>query len=118
MLGFYQNDRADGCLIDQDGDMLLYQWGTYDWGKGESFELDITRQFIENASEDENIKQLSLTFRFHPTEGFRQIGEGNLWCSSPEGIEVFRAFIFDSPAFSAISSAESWKVALEFGMAG
>ena len=26
--------------------MLLYQWGTYDWGEGKYFQIDITRQFI------------------------------------------------------------------------
>jgi hypothetical protein len=28
-------------------DMLLYQWGSYDWGNGRYFEVNITRQFIE-----------------------------------------------------------------------
>ncbi len=46
MTSFYLEERAEGCGIDNDGDMLLYQWGTYDWGEGESFEFDITRQLI------------------------------------------------------------------------
>jgi len=25
------------------GDRLLFQWGTYDWGKGNFFEIDLTR---------------------------------------------------------------------------
>ncbi|MET0857780.1 MAG: hypothetical protein ABWY27_13580, partial [Telluria sp.] len=28
-------------------DMLLYQWGSYDWGSGKYFEINITRQFVE-----------------------------------------------------------------------
>ena len=28
LLAFYEEDRAEGCLIDEDGDMLLFQWGT------------------------------------------------------------------------------------------
>src|SRR5438874_3186994 len=65
VLDFYQNERADGCPMADDGDMLLYQWGCYDWSDGESFELNITRQLIEGG-EDEDIRQLSLTFRFVP----------------------------------------------------
>jgi hypothetical protein len=30
---------------EHDGDLLLAQFGTYDWGSGEYFELDLTRQF-------------------------------------------------------------------------
>jgi hypothetical protein len=46
MLDFYRNTRADDCSLDDDGDMLLFQWGTSDWGKGPEFDLGITRQFI------------------------------------------------------------------------
>jgi hypothetical protein len=35
MLAFYRDERAAGCPIDADGDMLLFQWGTYDWGEGD-----------------------------------------------------------------------------------
>src|SRR5262245_54775822 len=71
MLGFYQDERADGCEIDEDGDMLLYQWGCYDWGQGESFEFNITRQFIAATAEDEDIRQLSLKFKFKTSEPLR-----------------------------------------------
>jgi hypothetical protein len=118
MLLFYQKDRVDGCPVDEHGDMLLYQWGTYDWGQGESFEFDITRQFIEGEPEDDNITQLSLTFRFKPTESMRNIIEGNLWCSSPKEMKSFRSFILGSPAYLAVRHELKGKVSLEFGIAG
>ena len=62
MFEFYRLHRADDCPPESDGDMLLYQWGTY--GRDGCFELDLTRQFIVGDSEDENIWQLSLTFKF------------------------------------------------------
>src|SRR5260370_27897402 len=71
MLALYQDERADGCEIDEDGDMLLYQWGCYDWGQGETFEFNITRQFMDGAGEEEDIRQLSLTFKFKPSESLR-----------------------------------------------
>ena len=62
MLAFYGSVRFDDVDLAADGDMLLYQWGAYDWGEGESFEFDITRQLILGTGEDEDIFQLSLTF--------------------------------------------------------
>src|SRR5688572_20396299 len=35
MLDFYQDHRPADCAQIPDGDMLLFQWGTYDWGQGE-----------------------------------------------------------------------------------
>lgn len=58
MLAFYEECRADGCDIEDDGDMLLCQWGASD----DEFVWNITRQFI-TPDEDEPY-QLSLTFRF------------------------------------------------------
>jgi hypothetical protein len=33
MLAFYASDRAADCA-GVDGDMLLFQWGIFDWGSG------------------------------------------------------------------------------------
>src|SRR3954467_3458142 len=54
MIEFYKDVRAANCELDEDGDMLLCQWGSHDWGQGRSFEFDITRQFIRSHSEDED----------------------------------------------------------------
>jgi hypothetical protein len=51
---------------DENGDMLLFQYGSYDWGKGEFFEFNITRQFIKQ-NEDEPY-QLSMTLFFEPVD--------------------------------------------------
>jgi hypothetical protein len=41
MLDFYRDVRAQGVDLDDDGDMLLFQWGTYDWdGAGRTFQCD------------------------------------------------------------------------------
>jgi hypothetical protein len=51
---------------DEDGDMLLFQYGSYNWGKGRSFEFNVTRQFIKQ-NEDEPY-QLSMTLFFEPID--------------------------------------------------
>lgn len=64
MLEFFREAGAEGCTL-PDGDMLLFQWGTYDSGPGPHFEVDITRQFIAaDAEGDDAISQLHLTYKF------------------------------------------------------
>jgi len=118
MLSFYENERADGCKMGEDGDMLLYQWGCYDWGQGEAFEFNITRQFVDAAGEDEGIRQLSLTFRFTPGESLCKLAEGNRWCHSPDEVAQFRSFIESSAAYTAVAKAEPAEVTLELQVAG
>ena len=117
MLTFYQDERADGCEIDKDGDMLLYQWGCYDWGQGESFDFNITRQFIDAAGEDEEIRQLSLTFKFKPSDSLRKLADGNRWCSSPDEVDEFRSFVEHSAAYKAVAKAKPADVTLELQVA-
>lgn len=118
MLSFYREVRVEGGRPDADGDMLLYQWGTYDWGEGEAFDIDITRQLIVGNGGDEDIFQLSLTFKFPPAEQLRQLGEGTRWCHSPEELEEFQAFINSSPALIASEHEKTSEVRLEYGVAG
>lgn len=118
MLSFYEEERVAGCEVDDDGDMLLYQWGTYDWGEGETFDFDITRQLIGPGGEDEDIFQLSLTFRFAPTIDSRAIESGNRWCSRPNEVELFRDFIHKSAALRAVVNQVPHTVTLLGGITG
>jgi hypothetical protein len=101
MLAFYAEERAEGCSLDDDGDMLLYQWGTNDWGEGESFEFNIARQFI-NARDE--VSQLSLTYGFAVSKETKTVGDGNKWCESPDELEKFRRFVTGSKAYKLVSS--------------
>ncbi len=118
MTDFYLEERADGCGVGGDGDMLLYQWGIYDWGEGESFEFDITRQLIRGDGEDDEIFQLSLTFRFRPTASLTRLGSGDRWCHSLGELEGFRAFIHSSAPFLAVRHEIADSVKLEYDVAG
>lgn len=113
MLALYLEERDDGCEIDEDGDMLLYQWGCHDWGHGEMFEFNITRQFMDAADEDEVIWHLTLTFKFEPNDSLRSLAAGNRWCHSPDEIEDFRVFIESSPAYRTVADAKPDEVALD-----
>ena len=101
MLSFYESVSPVGRTNER-SDMLLFQWGTYDWGDGTQFEINITRQFIESAGEeDDAISQLQLTFKFRPDKETAALGNGNRWCNSQSEIQPFREFIFSNQAFLA-----------------
>jgi hypothetical protein len=98
MLAFYASVPATDCG-GPDGDMLLFQWGTYDWGDGRHFELNITRQFIVQGLEDDDaISQLSLTYRFTPNPELDALADGNRWCHGLSELPSFNAFVLSSPA--------------------
>ena len=118
MLRFYADEPVDGLADGDMADMLLFQWGVFDWGHGESFEFDITRQLIFGGSEDEDIFQLSLTFRFVPTDDLRNLPEGNRWCSSRAELEDFRHFVLRSAPYAALNKKLASSVDLHYGCAG
>ncbi len=93
MLNYYAEERVDGCVIKKDGDMLLFQWGVYNWGNGPAFEVDITRQLIDRNDEETEPQQLSLRFRFDPALYPEGVKASNKWCQSTRKLGDFRAFI-------------------------
>lgn len=119
MLDFYQDLRPAGCAQTPDGDMLLFQWRTYDWGQGEHFQLELTRQLILNdAAEDEDIWQLSLTFLFDPVDDLKTIDAGNEWCETVHALPQFRSLVRGSAPFIACSTRPIVQTTLTYECAG
>ena len=118
MLAFYAAIRVSDCDLDCDGDMLLFQWGTCDWGAGLRFQVDITRQFIAGCGEDDNIWQLQLTFAFPPADLLRAVGKGDRWCRSPAEVGDFAAFIQGHSALAAVGARSDGRVTLHYECAG
>ena len=120
MVRFYVDERADGVDIDQDGDMLLFQWGTYDWGEGPSFQYGIVRQLMptDDDDDDDDIWQLSLTAHFAPADEARTLGDGERWCSSPDDVEEFLDFVRQHPATIYADGHPPSRVELTLGVAG
>jgi hypothetical protein len=116
MLNFYRDTRAEGCLLEDDGDMLLFQWGTNDGVEGKYFRVDLTRQFIlSDEKHDQQISQLSFTFLYLPSDFHDSLGEGNEWCSSPAELASFESFIQNNPAYLAVRDKPAEGVDLDFG---
>jgi hypothetical protein len=117
MLDFYLQERAEGCDLKADEDMLLLQWGTYEWGKqGRFFEFSLARQFVDSEDEDdEGTTQLSLTCYFPPTPELEALKTGSKWCASPDELAGFEYFIGKTPAFKALGKSRPENVALTYG---
>ena len=104
MLAFYRQVRAANCLLDQDGDMLLFQWGPHDFGEGEAYRYNITRQFIAPGDEDDDgMSQLSLTVRYPVTSALRTLN-GSQSCPSPAQAGELEQFIRSHEATKAVAS--------------
>ena len=115
---FYRAERAEGCALDADGDMLLFEWGVVDWGDGEHFELSLARQLIFGP-DDGKIWQLKLTYAYEPTDPFRALGDGNQWCATPDDLAAFRETVEGSPAYgTAVEYAEIGIVSIGYYRAG
>lgn len=116
MLRHYATLRAQGCSIDEDGDMLLFQWGMHDSRQADHFEFDLTRQFtVDDTDGDDGISQLSLTLLFPASEDLRRLESGNRWCHSPADLDDFRAFITGSEVYRALEDQAAATVGIGWG---
>lgn len=123
MADFYCNQRASDCDISEDGDMLLFEWGVYPWS-GESFRIQITRQFIPRGGDDDDIYQLVLGVHYPPDDEARAAAEAarasrtsNRWCASPQELSGFLGFVAASPAMALAAHRTPFKVTLEYNHA-
>lgn len=119
MTAWYEAERAEDVVVEESGDMLLFQWGTYDWGDGEMFEVDLTRQLIaKGAADDDAIWQLSWKVLFAPSVATAGLGEGNRWCGRPSEVDAFRGFIGSSDAMRFAASHPALRAEVNYGEAG
>jgi hypothetical protein len=118
---FYRDLRPHGRAFEQheDADMLLFQWGTYDWGMGEHFSFNLTRQLIVSEdAEDDDIWQLGLTFDFEPSNKLRALGRGDKWCHSVSQLLELREYVYRSAAFTTCTEHQIRRRMINYGVAG
>ena len=101
--------------VDEDGDMLLYEWGTYDWGEGAAFEVCLTRQVIwDDEDRGLTIWQLRLVYRFDPPEVPPGHGKGTRWCANAESLREFREEVLRSDVLQAVQHLVPLSVAVSW----
>lgn len=111
MIADYEGTAIPGCDREQDGDMLLAQWGTYDFFGEPEYHFDVTRQFTVTAFEDGPMSQLQMTLRYTPRDDRRY--EGNLWSHSHPTLESFRQAVEEQPGFRVVADAAAPKLSME-----
>ncbi|WP_397472050.1 hypothetical protein [Rheinheimera sp.] len=93
----YQSIQFPNCT-EADDDMLLFQWGTFDWGEGKFFELDLTRQLTDKEANGD-VVQLCCTLKFQSNSATDYLGEGNFWCNDKNNSGRFLANVVAHTAF-------------------
>lgn len=104
-LDFYGAQDVSGLSQEADADMLLFQYGCYDWGDGEFFQIGLTRQFIERG-QDGDLGQLVANFRYEPNRELRALGDGHAWCHSRDELPAFREQVLGHAALAAAERYE------------
>lgn len=119
LIDFYSNVRAAGCDPLEDQDMLLFQWGTYDWGEGKRFEIDLVRQvMLPDEEDDDAIWQLHLTYRYPAPVELAAFGSGDRWCQSPSEAADFLRFVLGTPAVARAISLGGSRPEITFECCG
>lgn len=111
MSAFYRDVRADNCILDEEGDTLLFEWGM----REPCFQLDLTRHFIEPGDEDEDgMSQLSLTLQYDRSTALQVLEPGAYQCSSPTELAEFEKTIFASQPYRVLSTLKPRQVTVEW----
>lgn len=92
MLAFYETVRVDGRPLDEDGDMVLYEW----MRRGDALHVSLVRQAMRDDV-DAVIWQLDLCFEFETAPD--DLPDASRWCPTPDAIETFGAFVRESAAY-------------------
>ena len=103
-LDYYRTVPFETADVENDGDMLLFEYGIFDWGQGEYFQIGLTRQLIEQhddeEEEEDHMYQLRVTLFFRPTE-FAPVGDFNKWSSGCSDLDEFKGVIVTSAGYQA-----------------
>jgi hypothetical protein len=112
---FYRDLRPHRRVFEQQGaDMLLFEWGTYDWGTGEHFRFSLMRQLIGEGPVDDAMRQLRFMFEFQPDNELRALGEGDKWCESLSALPEFRDYVYRSPAFTICTAHQIRRAVIDY----
>jgi len=96
----YREKRAWWLSSGPDSDMLLFQWGTYDRGDGNYFQVDLVRQFVHrNFTSDPPLSQLHATTFFEEAKDLTELGASDFWCESRDTLGAFHESIVATPVY-------------------
>lgn len=88
-LNFFKDYKTKESLVHKEADMLLFQYGVYDWqdGNGKEFNFELVRQF-EIPKEDEFL-QLSLSL-FYDSAPIGEVASFNSWSIESKDLQEWK----------------------------
>ena len=105
MEAFYRDVRAENCIMDEEGDTLICQWGVNEQGAEKTFQLEFARHFIEPGDEDEDgMSQLSLTLIYAPSPDLLALEPGTCQCSQPAELPEFKKTLLASRPYQTLAA--------------
>jgi hypothetical protein len=139
LTGWYRDVRIEGAALDEDGDMLLLQWGAtrpllfseptdlrprranLKFGTKDLQYLDFTRQVFaaggdEDADFDDAAVQMSITLSYGPAEGTEK--SANLWVNTPDDTDDGAREFHNTPFVRSLLQAPAQSVAVTVGYCG
>lgn len=105
-------------LADGGGDMLLCEYGIYEWpwssGSREVFLVDLVRQFsvVGEDGEYDRMEHVHCSIAFDPRPALRQLGGDAIWSDTDRCHQWF-AEVEQSGAFLALRTAEALNLQVE-----
>ena len=94
---------------EEDADMLLFQYGVYDWGNGKNLEIDFVRQLVK----DEDIIQIHITLTIPFEEKFSTIESYEEWYNSFENKKTLEEWKNEIETMQIFQQIDSLKYNLE-----
>lgn len=114
IIEFYHSTQVKGVDRDiQDNDMLLFQYGTYDWhdGNGSNFSLDFTRQIILEIEHEPY--QIGFIL-YYPPGIVGDIGSYNRWSIADQSVGDWATEIKSTKGFKMVSSRKAKSFEIRF----
>ena len=114
VIDFFFNSDVKGCPKEDDGDMLLFQFGgPYPWD--ENTTINITRQFSFTDKEGEYIGMSQLQVNFGYDNAKYPIPGGNFWYEN-ETVEQFKEKVLNSEAVKLVAQVTPVKTSVTMDM--
>lgn len=100
-VGFYRDVAVGGRMRGEGSDMLLFQYGCYDWGEGPAFEVDVTRQFAHDRWG--TLSQLHARTSFAVEPELEALDAFEAWCGDRADADSFLATVLATPGLTGVS---------------
>jgi len=112
VVSFYRERRFEDVSLDDDGDMLLCEWGF----SAEEDELVVAfvRQ-LRTTGDDGELRQLRLALVFELIDAIADAKPGHTeWCFHPDDADDLRGAVREEPWFEELEEIEPSDVSLDY----